>query len=585
MKSSQIQGGAEMQAKNVRFFRSFALVLGLAILAAPAFGQGVAFQASSLPQQARFEGVTETMGAVVLLATGSGRVPSGSSITVVYSGTVTNSPSLFGLSGSFAGVACAGVAIAATVGPPPTPAVPACSGEATSAAAPSNTIGTGTAAPGFAVTAASNQLTIQITNGPVTTPATATGTPSSSQMGFAYGDYIVISQVRVNVNALGASVTTITAQMSGTSSLPTSNPITFTNATVPVAAVVNPSLTVKVTSAGSIQTCNIGTPTFTVKVTENYPAALTSLVDETGFTPTVLPAPTSGSQVIVTVTGVPAGMAVSVASPATTTLSLTNAGSSLYQASTGGALQWGFVVTGDSTSIAENVTLTFTIGVPNSGNTAVVAGSIASIGTTVTPTVTVTYGPGISSTSLPLTPTQFANVTEGTGSAATIGDCVTNLLFPFITNQVGFDTSVQIANTTADKLAFSSGNASAQNGTCTMTFYPTDLTTQTATAAGTIGTPAQATTPVIPAGGVYSFQQSGSSFKNQSGYLFAVCRFVDGHGFSWVGNASPAVGTSAATISQGLLALVIPQLEVGAARRLGAFGAFATGVTYESLAH
>src|SRR5882762_10141814 len=91
MNSSQIQGGAEMQYKKAKILMStFAVIAALAVFAAPAFAQGVAFQASSLPQQARVEGLTETMGAVVIQATGNGTVKSGSSITVVYSGAITN---------------------------------------------------------------------------------------------------------------------------------------------------------------------------------------------------------------------------------------------------------------------------------------------------------------------------------------------------------------------------------------------------------------------------------------------------------------------------------------------------------------
>jgi len=518
----------------------------VALIAAPAFAQGVAFQASSLPQQARFEGVTETMGAVVLQATGTGTVPSGSSITVVYSGTITNTSSLANLSGSFAGATCAGAG---------------CTGNAANNFTPG-----GGVAPGFGVAASGNQLTIQFTG---TQGATLAAT---SQMGFHTGDYILVSQVRVNVNALGSSVGTVSAQMSGTSSFSSSNPITFTNANVPVASVI-PALTAKIGSAGNIQTCNIAAAnTFTVKVTENYPAAITSVTDETGFTPTVAPAPSVAMQIIVTISGVPSGMSVgwnafgAGASTESGTLLLAETGA--VQTSTGGNLVFSFNSTGDSTSAVETATLQFNIGVLNSSS-AFASGSLPSIGTVVTPTATVSLGP-IPSTSLPITPLGFATNTEAAspGTIATIGDCVTNLLFPFITNQVGFDTSIQIANTTSDKLAFTSGNASQQNGTCTLTFYPTDLTTQTATATGTIGSPTQATSPTIPSGGVYSFQQSGSAFKNQSGYLFAVCRFVDGHGFSWVGNASPALGTSASTISQGLLALVIPQYEIGNSRLL-----------------
>jgi len=337
-----------MQAKKVRFFSGFALVLGLAVLALPVFGQGVAFQASSLPQQARFEGVTETMGAVVLQATGTGTVPAGSSITVAYSGTITNTSSIANLSGSFAGVACTGAT---------------CTGD-------TNNVGTGativgcanpTVAPTFAVAASGNQLTIQVQGTQATTVA------CTSQMGFKLGDYILVSQVRVNVNSLGTSVTTVNALMSGTSSFSSTNPITFTNANVPVASVI-PALTAKISSAGAIQTCGISTKVFTVKVTENYPAAITSVADETGFTPTVGPAPSVPMQIIVTISGVPSGMSVgwnsfaALTNPSTASGTLTLAETGAIQTSTGGNLVFSFTSTADSTSSVETSTLSFNIG-------------------------------------------------------------------------------------------------------------------------------------------------------------------------------------------------------------------------------
>jgi len=519
MNSSQILGGAEMQAKNVRFFSSFALVIGLALLATPVFGQGVAFQASSLPQQARIEGLTETMGAVVLQATGAGSIPGGSSITVLYSGAITNTPNINVLSGSFSSVPCAGAA---------------CPG-ANGSSAPS---------PAFAVTASGNQLTVAI-NG-----------ASNQYVRFAAGDYLVISQVRVNVNGLGSSVGTVTATMSGTSSAPTSNPITFTQAVVPVASVVSPSLTV--TANGNslatpvLQTCSVTTSTLNLVVAERFPAALTTAAQESAFTPNF--GVSNGTFVNVTFAGVPSGMGVvfSGVNSANTTgaftpAAFTNTSSNLVA----GNGSFNFRVDGGSTSSSDAVEFDFRIGSLNSAQTALSATSVTAIGTTQNVTATVTLGPVQSASAGVIA---FAANTQGSGTVATVGDCVSNLLFPFVTNQVGFDTSLQISNTTSDALAFSSGNATKQNGTCTLTLYPTDLTTQTATAAGAVGTPSQVTTPSIAAGGVYSVLLSGTSFKNQSGYVLAVCRFLDAHGFSFVTNGPSAT----ATISQGLLALVIP---------------------------
>jgi len=546
MNSSHILGGAAMQAKNVKLFSSFALVIGLALLATPVFGQGVAFQASSLPQQARIEGLTETMGAVVLQATGTGTITSGSSITILYSGTITSTAGTNTVSGSFSGTTCGAA-----------PAMPCPAGSGTGGS--------------FSVTASGNQLTLSVTGGSIF---------------FKAGDYIVISQVRVNVNALGSSASTVTATLSGTSANPTSNPITFTQSTVPVASVVSPSLSVSFNAGGAgstLQTCSVtgpggsGNPGFNIVVSERYPAALTTFNQETSFTPNATVH--NGTQLVVTLSGVPAGLGVAFSGVNTNNTTFSGGNVSL---TTGNTFQTGtpvytFTVVGGSTAAAEKVELDFNVGAANSSSTGFSSGAaITALGTTQNITASVTLGPVQAASAGPVS---FASNVEGTGTVATIGDCVTNLLFPFVTNQVGFDTSLQIANTSSDALAFSSGNATKQNGTCTLTLYPTDLTTQTATAAGTVGTPSQVTTPTIAAGGVYQALLSGTSFKSQSGYILAVCRFVDAHGFSFVTNGPSAT----ATISQGLLALVIPNSSITASR-LSSFTAISGGTT-ESLLH
>ena len=556
-----------MKAMNARMLISCLALAAMFIMAAPAANaQGVAFQASSLPLQARGEGLTETIGAVVLQATAAGTVPAGSSITIVYSGTIANASSFTGQ----AGLSC-------SLG------------------------GTTCAAAGLSTAASGSQLTVQF----------------SLAVAFAAGQYIEISQVRMNVNSLGSAATTVTATLSGTSSLPASNPITFTQSTVGVSSIVNPSVKGSIPStgvSGAVQTCSVpvggtgitgsGGNTFSVKVAELYPAALTSTADETSFS--ALGTIANGSLVNVAITNVPSGLAISALSYTATqgatvgvaaafgapsvnayTVSI-GASTNAFQVSSGSTLNYQFAVTGDSTSAVESFTILFGIGLPKSSNTAFAtsAGSLTPIGTVVSATATVSLAPGSGIVS-------FATNNEGGGTIASIGDCVTNLLFPFTTNQVGFDTNVQISNTSADKLAFPTGGASAQAGTCTMTYYPTDLTTQTSSAAGTAGTPSQFTTPSIPAGGAYSFAQSTSTFKNQSGYMFAVCRFLDAHGFSFVVNGTPTTGT----ISQGLLALVVPNSSIGACPGAGAQcgrlanysgstgGNSAAAGSYEALSH
>jgi hypothetical protein len=516
---------------------------------ASAAAGGVAFQASSLPVQVRGEGLTETIGAVVLQATSSGTVVSGSSITVVYSGAIANASSFsaqLGLSCVIGGASCAPVPTTITIA------------------------------------AGGSQATISFSSG----------------IAFSAGDYIELSQVRMNVNALGSAASTVTATLSGTSGSPIANPITFTQSQVGVASIVSPSLKAKVASAAApIQTCSVATGvttssgtanSFSLQVNEAYPAALTSLTDEQAFSS--LGTVSNGSLINVTINNLPTGFGVQFASQTSlggSALIVTQTAPTTNPTiSTGSAITYTFSVNNgtDSTSVIDGVTLIFNIGYTNGKSSPAISGGVApSLGTIVTTTATVSLGPSSGTVS-------FATNNEATGTIATLGDCVTNLLFPFTTNQVGFDTNVQISNTSADKLAFPSGGATAQSGTCTLTYYPTDLTTQTASASGAAGTPSQFTTPSIPAGGAYSFAQSTSTFKGQSGYMFAVCRFLDAHGFSYVVNGTPTTGT----ISQGLLALVIPNSSIaacpGAGPQCGRLGNWNIGNTfvagtYESLGH
>jgi len=238
---------------------SFLVICAVAIAATPAIAQGVAFQASSLPLQARGEGLTETIGAVVLQATATGSIPSGSSITIVYSGSIANISSFTGT----AGLSCSIKSIAGCTG--------------------------------FATSATGSQLTVQFSSG----------------VSFVAGDYIEVSQVRMNVNGLGTATSTVTATLSGTSQSPASNPITFTQSQVGVSSIVPQSVKGSIaTSTAAIQTCSIPNTnnTFSVTVSETYPAALTSTTDEAGFTP--ITAPANGSLVSIVISNVPAGLGI-----------------------------------------------------------------------------------------------------------------------------------------------------------------------------------------------------------------------------------------------------------------------------------
>jgi hypothetical protein len=144
----------------------------------------------------------------------------------------------------------------------------------------------------------------------------------------------------------------------------------------------------------------------------------------------------------------------------------------------------------------------------------------------------------------PVGSTQFPNFVVGpsttTTTLSTFTQCTTSLLFPFVTNQLGFDTGLAIANTSSDP--FGANGATAQAGTCTISFYGAGAPS-----------PSSVTTPNVPSGTVYTAVLSGIGAGFQ-GYLIAQCNFQYAHGFAFVTDGVGANGG----LSQGYLAGVIP---------------------------
>lgn len=115
--------------------------------------------------------------------------------------------------------------------------------------------------------------------------------------------------------------------------------------------------------------------------------------------------------------------------------------------------------------------------------------------------------------------------------------CETNLLFPFVTNQVGFDTGLVISNTTKDP--FGTEN---QNGACTLYYYGDTN--------GAAPPPSQ-TSGTVPAGDYLAWGlSSGGKFgvtatPGFQGYIIARCKFQMAHGFAYIsdlGNQKTAHG-------------------------------------------
>ena len=107
-----------------------------------------------------------------------------------------------------------------------------------------------------------------------------------------------------------------------------------------------------------------------------------------------------------------------------------------------------------------------------------------------------------------------------------IDDCITTLLFPFVTNKGGFDTGIAITNTSADA------------GPCTITYYGADA-------------PDEWETDDVAAERQTAFVVSATALNFQ-GYITANCGFRGGHGFAFITNN---YGIGGPTLAQSYLAI------------------------------
>jgi hypothetical protein len=182
--------------------------------------------------------------------------------------------------------------------------------------------------------------------------------------------------------------------------------------------------------------------------------------------------------------------------------------------------------------------------------------------------------------------------------AATINidHCVTNLLFPYVTNVVGFETGLAIANTSLDSAwnltlppsaptAPANGptaaipnwgtvdtgplpyNTTPQAGPCNLFLFgsASAVNMTTGTKGGSAVTPvvaiASITTPNIAAGQVFADTltsifglNAGTAPVTLTGYVIARCDFQFGHGYAFLVNPVGA--------PQGYLALIIPDRSI-----------------------
>jgi len=135
--------------------------------------------------------------------------------------------------------------------------------------------------------------------------------------------------------------------------------------------------------------------------------------------------------------------------------------------------------------------------------------------------------------------------------------CQCNLLFPFVTNQAGFDTGIALANTSLDPYG-----TTPQSGTVTLNYYGN-------TVGGGAAPPAQKTSSVVPGGQELIFTLSnGGNFgiaatPGFQGYIIAVANFQYCHAFAFISDVG------AQRLAEGYVAI---QLDVPGLNRTGIVG-------------
>ena len=129
----------------------------------------------------------------------------------------------------------------------------------------------------------------------------------------------------------------------------------------------------------------------------------------------------------------------------------------------------------------------------------------------------------------------------------TIIKCVTQILFPFVSNRFGFDTGLVVSNTSEDWLG-----TQPQDGTCTIHYHGTTL--------GDGASPPDDTSSVIQAGEQLIWLLSNGNAAQEvdptpefQGYIIVVCEFQFAHGYAFITDGFGSVPT----LAQGYLALII----------------------------
>jgi hypothetical protein len=126
--------------------------------------------------------------------------------------------------------------------------------------------------------------------------------------------------------------------------------------------------------------------------------------------------------------------------------------------------------------------------------------------------------------------------------------CSTTLLYPFVTNQAGYDTGIAVSNTSMDPFG-----TSTQTGACALTMFGS---TPTGTPTSVVYNTTSDTTLTngLVAPGTAWANIASIMWPTYQGYVIAVCNFQYAHGFAFILDPSLHV-------AQGYLALIIPGVQ------------------------
>jgi len=221
------------------------------------------------------------------------------------------------------------------------------------------------------------------------------------------------------------------------------------------------------------------------------------------------------------------------------------AGFTAFTPSSSGALTVTYQVTASNQQQVES--LAIPVYIAFTSNTVAAQGAV---------TVVAAYAPAAVVTAQATSIPTFIPTSTPVLNGSAIGLCQTSLLFPFVTNQLGFDTGIVLANTSTDPNAAGKSSAVPQSGSCTLNFY----------GAGSPGTPVPAPNPsgasvtlaapyVQPTGTDDAFLLS-SVAPGFQGYLIAICSYQYGHGYAFLEDGL-SQGTANAIV-EGYVANVLP---------------------------